>query len=201
MEYVSIDIETTGIDHENNQILEIGAIVEDTEKIEPFDRLYKFHAIVRHDNYYGSAYAINLNQRIFNILSVRETCRNDDEINEYDQKHNIVHVNDIVHKFYCWLLDCTNHNLNINDQIKIIPAGKNFATFDKLFLEKLPDFKKNIKFAHRTIDPATLYCDFLSDNQLPSSEECLKRAGYKPIVSHNALKDAWDVIKILRKKY
>lgn len=203
MEYVSIDIETTGLDSNNHQILEIGAIVEDTNKIRSFDEVSKFHAIVRHDNYYGSAYAINMNQRIFKILSTRESIKNDDEKNKYDRKYNIVHVDEISTKFHHWLFYNTTHNLEYQyySDIKIIPAGKNFGTFDKLFLENLPNFKKKIKFAHRIIDPSTLYCDFHSDNQLPSLEQCLQRAGYDPVITHNALEDAWDVIKVLRKKY
>ena len=32
MRYVSIDIETTGLDRQNDQVLEVGAVIEDTDK-------------------------------------------------------------------------------------------------------------------------------------------------------------------------
>ena len=39
MRYVSCDIESTGLDKENCQILQIGAVVEDTKNILPIDEL------------------------------------------------------------------------------------------------------------------------------------------------------------------
>ena len=71
MEYISIDIETTGLDRENDQVLEIGAIIENTFDPKPFDELPKFHAIILHPRYEGSSYAINMNKRIFQILAQR----------------------------------------------------------------------------------------------------------------------------------
>ena len=47
MRYISIDIETTGLDAETNQILSIGAVVEDTNNLVPFDELPKFHAVIK----------------------------------------------------------------------------------------------------------------------------------------------------------
>ena len=35
MRYISIDLETTGLDSENNQIIEFGAVLEDTNNILP----------------------------------------------------------------------------------------------------------------------------------------------------------------------
>ena len=80
-------------------------------------------------------------------------------------------------------------------------AGKNFGTFDKLFLEKLPWWKKLIQPRQRMIDPAVLCCDWNNDESLPSLNECKKRLDVKGLVTHNALEDAWDVIQVLRKFY
>ena len=43
MKYISIDIETTGLDPENCQILSIGAVIEDTLNQLPFEELPTFH--------------------------------------------------------------------------------------------------------------------------------------------------------------
>jgi hypothetical protein len=80
-------------------------------------------------------------------------------------------------------------------------AGKNFGTFDKLFLEKLPWWKKLIQPKQRFLDPAILCCDWVNDESLPSLNQCKSRLNIKGEVSHNALEDAWDVIQVLRNFY
>ena len=80
-------------------------------------------------------------------------------------------------------------------------AGKNFGTFDKLFLEDLPWWKKIIRTRQRVIDPSILFVDWLEDNALPSLTKCKERGGVEGIVTHNALEDAWDVVELLRKNY
>jgi hypothetical protein len=83
----------------------------------------------------------------------------------------------------------------------ITVAGKNFGTFDKLFLEKLPRWKQLIRTRSRLIDPSVLFVDWKNDNDLPSLNTCKERAGVSGAVSHNALEDAWDVIQVMRKFY
>ena len=85
--------------------------------------------------------------------------------------------------------------------ITISVAGKNFGTFDKLFLEKLVWWKKLIHIRQRIIDPGILFVDWVEDDAVPSLTKCKKRAGFSGEVTHNALEDAWDVIELLRKKY
>jgi len=83
----------------------------------------------------------------------------------------------------------------------ITAAGKNFGTFDKLFLEQIPQWNQVVKFRSRIIDPSILFVDWKTDEQLPSLNECKERSNVPGIVTHNALEDAWDVIQILRTKY
>ena len=75
------------------------------------------------------------------------------------------------------------------------------ATFDKLFLERLPRWKQLIKIRQRIIDPSVLYVNWESDSSLPSMSECKVRAGLPGMVTHNAVEDAWDVIELLRNTY
>ena len=58
MIYVSIDIETSGLDHEKHKVLSIGAIIEDTEKKLPYEECPKFNAIVLQNEIIGSPRAI-----------------------------------------------------------------------------------------------------------------------------------------------
>ena len=83
----------------------------------------------------------------------------------------------------------------------ITAAGKNFGTFDKLFLEQIPRWNQIVKFRSRIIDPSILFVDWKNDEQLPSLNECKERANVPGVVTHNALEDAWDVIQTLRTKY
>ena len=63
MKYVSIDIETTGINKDFCDIIEFGAIIEDTENQKSYDQSPKFHRYLkppRPEGYRGELYAINM---------------------------------------------------------------------------------------------------------------------------------------------
>jgi hypothetical protein len=83
---------------------------------------------------------------------------------------------------------------------KINVAGKNFASFDMLFLNNVPGWLGFIDVRKRILDPAILYFDVNNDDVLPSLDVCKKRANIDGNVSHNALLDAWDIIQVLRNK-
>jgi len=85
--------------------------------------------------------------------------------------------------------------------VRVSMAGKNFATFDRLFLNRLKGFKGFIKMNQRILDPAILYVDWKEDSTLPNLKLCKERAGIEGVVTHKAVEDAWDVIEILRAKY
>jgi hypothetical protein len=91
--------------------------------------------------------------------------------------------------------------LNRRHQIKVNVAGKNFATFDKVFLEKLPGFTDLIRFRQRILDPVTSYADFLHDEEAPGMDKCFTKLGVGHMVSHDAVDDAWGVIQLLRPLY
>ena len=201
MEYISIDIETTGLDRENDLVLEIAAIIENTNNPLPFNEIPKFHAIIRHDRYSGSAYAINMNQRIFKILA--EEPKYGQERMDYQIKHNIVSFNNVVLDFYYWCMkNLTNKPQDNNVPVKSVVAGKNFTDFDKPFLNRLPEWNKYFAFHRRVLDPGTLFTDFMIDQEPPSLEKCLERAGIEDtVVTHFAMEDAWQVVQVLRTKY
>lgn len=183
MKYLSINTETTGLDRENNQIIEFGAIIEDTENPLSFEESEKFHCYVSHKTYLGSAYAINLNQRIFKIL-------------KEGTDPNILCVDNLITQFSKFVFN--------NFRGKVTVAGKNFRDFDYEFIKRLPDWNKyehTINFHRRYIDPANLYWKPQEDSELPNQNECLRRAGINEVVVHTALGDAWQVIQLIRKYY
>jgi hypothetical protein len=215
MIYVSIDIETSGLDHEKHKVLSIGAIIEDTEKKLPYEECPKFNAIVLQNEITGSPRAITMNGGIIQMIG--EYLEGTDETKHLIQTHSdysFYEKEDVIKEFYLWLYvnglgqDTLFYNglegIQINSTTKPITlnvAGKNFGTFDKLFLQELPWWQKLIRTRQRVLDPAILMVDWTNDKSLPNLTQCKERAGVNGIVTHNALEDAWDVIEVLRKFY
>ena len=221
MKYVSIDIETSGLNPDMNNILSIGAIIEDTEKKLPYEELPKFNAIVLQHIIQGSPRAITMNKEIIGMIG--DYLEGDDETkSSMNNQGDFIFCteDDVAQKFYdfLWVNGYMMHveslkTVRIVDgvpfpvfggntpPITINVAGKNFGTFDKLFLEDLPWWKKLIRTRQRVLDPAILFVDWKEDKSLPSLTTCKERANINGIVTHNALEDAWDVIEILRTQY
>lgn len=202
MRYLSIDIETTGLDPKSNQIIEFGAVLEDTKNILPIDQLPTYHAYVTHPggNLTGNVFALNLNAGIIEKLKNQEDLKD---------KYNFVPVGDLAERFLYWLstqgFEIKTQNEGQQNEYKysetLTVAGKNFSGFDRLFLNAVPDFDKMIKIRHRVIDPAILFIDWKNDEMPPSLDDCKVRAGVDGVVTHLAVDDAKDVIKLLRKHY
>lgn len=200
MKYISIDLETTGLDAENNQILEFGAVLEDTNNILPLDDLPTYHAYIKHPggNITGNIFALNLNAGIIANLK-----------NEKDLKdqYNYLNVDELADDFLGWLkiqgleIKAKHHDHGTDYYTTITVAGKNFAGFDRKFINKVPGFSKKIRIRQRVIDPAVLFVDWKEDECLPSLDECKVKAGIDGVVTHLAVDDAMDVIKLLRKSY
>ena len=218
MKYVSIDIETSGLNHDMNHVLSIGAIIEDTNSKLPYEELPKFNAIVLQNNIQGSPRAITMNKEIISLMG--EYLEGTDEVRgilNSNSGYNFYEEDDIVKEFYKFLWSngySTLYSPSTHINGKLTPiidgktkpitlnvAGKNFGTFDKLFLQELPWWQKLIKTRQRVLDPAILCVDWSNDTSLPSLTTCKERMNVEGIVTHNALEDAWDVIEILRKFY
>lgn len=226
MRYISIDIETTGLDPERYNILSIGAIIEDTDTKLPFDTIPKFHVAIKHKEVIGSLYAMNMNRELIDAIARYQDAETQDEKNDLVHMTGMQFLNeeDVVEAFHDFLFlnkitdmtpeEILKSQMKTNYQGLLVPmmtskmkptsitvAGKNFSSFDKRFLERLPRWKQTIRVKQRVIDPAILFIDWKNDDCLPSLGECKKRAKIDGAVSHNALEDAWDVIQLLRKTY
>jgi hypothetical protein len=207
-----------------NHVLSIGAIIEDTNKKLPFEEIPKFNAIVLQNNIQGSPRAITMNKEIISLMG--EYLEGTNEAREVlnSSGYKFYEKDDVIREFYYFLAMNGFGNGNdliesggygqIKDGTKWVPmingstkpitinvAGKNFGTFDKLFLQQLPWWQKLIRVRQRILDPGILFVDWKNDESIPSLFTCKERAGVEGIVTHNALEDAWDVIELLRKKY
>jgi hypothetical protein len=224
MIYVSIDIETSGLDFDMNSILSIGAIIEDTTKKLPFEECPKFNAVILQRNIQGSPRALTMNKNIIELMS--EYLDGNDEVKQNMNTQTgylFLEEEEVVKQFYRFLYEngllgdqsilnsggygeFTNGKWSIafnnaTKPITINVAGKNFGTFDKIFLEELPWWKKLIRIRQRILDPGILFVDWNNDDSVPNLKTCKERCDISGEVTHDALEDAWDVIQILRTKY
>ena len=185
MKYIAIDIETTGLDPETCQILQIGAVIEDTKTQLPIEDLPTFNVYLKRDFIRGTPYALHMNGDIIEKI--------------LDDGSNVIHPSNVTDKFKRWLLiNDYYYSGHPDPKLKIIAAGKNLASFDQPFLERLVNWKSRIEMSHRKIDPAILFVDWENDESLPNLKTCLERAGIKEKVSHDALEDALQIVKLIR---
>ncbi len=176
--YVSIDIETTGLDPETCQTLEIGAVFDDWTL--PIRDLPTFHCYMVHKQIIGTPFGLALNADILRRLS------------DPQPGEDFLLPHEVADAWAAWMGRC-GWDLSTG----ITPAGKNFASFDRQFLKRLPDFEKKVRLHHRTLDPAMLFW-LPSDDKLPDSKTCYERAGMNPKVAHTALEDALAVVQLIR---
>lgn len=188
MKYACIDIETTGLDRDQCQILELAVVLRDTENMEqPLEESLSFRTYIRHDWYEGEPYAIALNARIFKALA------------DYDNGKEVdamVYTEEEAVKSLYEFFGCNGYTPNSNDKISFIAAGKNFGSFDLQFLQRMYGWEDHFRVRSRSLDPAMLWLRE-DDNVPPSLKECLYRAGISKEISHHALEDVYDTIIVL----
>lgn len=214
MRYLSIDIETTGINKDFCDIIEFGAILEDTNDPKPYEECPKFHRYLkpsRPEGYQGELYAINMHcesgiwkelNRLDQLQGKMRRNPNMDDFSpdEFFAAQKLISPRKLLHEFTCFLIENGFENIGKPDEQpkvnlgKVTVAGKCFFAFDWYFLAPL--FGERI--CRRAIDPAIMWWNPLEDEKLPSTPECLKRAGLEASGEHTSLGDAWDVIRLVR---
>lgn len=183
--YVSVDIETTGIDHDYCQVIEIGAVIDNW--VTPLDQLPRFHCYVVHDRIVGEPFALAMNAEILRRIANRNKKEN--------EAYTFLTPEYVAPLFQEWL-DWNGYGRGQ----AFTPAGKNFSGFDRQFLKKLPDFEC-VKIVHRAIDPAMMFWNPDKDKEPPSSKTCMERSAIDGEVAHTALEDALAIIKMVRYRY
>lgn len=185
MKYISIDLETTGLDPKECQIIEFGAVLEDTSTLAKIEHLDYCHYYLRYDRLSGSPFALNMNAEIIRRIA------------SLDSQYPLIRPSELGVRFHNWLLNLSLPVLD-NGKISINAAGKNFAGFDRRFLEQPEyNFFNVVSILHRTIDPAVFFLK-IEDKSVPDMKTCLERAGISKDLSHTAVEDARDVIRLMR---
>lgn len=180
MKYVSIDIETTGTVPHEHQILEFGAVLDDTDwwLTKKVEELPSIRLRFKYDTIRGEPFAIQMNH-----ILIRDMAMMPDELC----------VPADLGPLFAQFLQANNFSTEIN------PAGKNFDTFDRPFLVANQSFLKHVRMRRRALDPALMYLQ-PTDEAVPGMEQCMKRAGfqYDHVLAHTAVYDAQCIVRLLR---
>lgn len=197
MMFLAIDIETTGLDPHKHSITEFAAILTNLRGTEPPKR---FYAYMDPEGMVWSQYCLGLHaQWLSTVLEARKAKK--------WEANNVPIFPDtktLIEKFTQWLfVECSWPVPKDGKWKTLVPAGKNFASFDRRFLDAagFPSM-----FKHRTLDPMMLYVK-PEDDVPPGLDVCKLRAieqGCKfdsPLVAHTAMEDAEDVVKLLHHRF
>ena len=186
MRYVSIDIETLGLDPEWSDTIEFGAVIDNLTS--PLEELPRFHCYITRpgNKYRGEPFAMAMHSKILMRIANRE--------------HGFIYTpHDLLDEvFASWLEEQGMLDKEDDSKKSVSIAGKNFATFDLNFLKRL-GFGQKTKYKHRIIDPGSMFLE-ADDPQVPGLKDCMMRAGVDKEVEHTAVEDALDVIKCIRYK-
>jgi len=154
MKYISIDIETTGLDPEKHQILEFAAVYDDLEQ----SKLLKFHRLIYWEDYVINRDCLKLHEELLK------------EIRDKAAHFETIIIEQLASHFGSWLA-----RIGSGDGYNV--AGKNFAGFDGLFLKKIPSFPK---WHHRVIDVGSMYLE-ADIQRLPGLGEITGAAGHRAL--------------------
>ena len=95
MKYVSIDLETTGLNPETCQIIEFGAVIDDTANPKPLNELPTFHLYIdhmEHNTIRGEPFALSMHSEIFRRIAERDI-----------KKYNFCTEDAVAQYFYSFL--------------------------------------------------------------------------------------------------
>lgn len=190
MKYLSIDLETTGLDESWCQVLEIAAVLADTnDKTTPVESLPTWTCRLWHKRIQGEPYALWLNAELIKDM---DRARKDVE---FATAHRYMHPEKVF-----WTLDEWVKNELGSEYKKIAPAGKNYGTFDSRFLWALPAWCREQLLHRRALDPAAAFI-LPGDERPPDLKTCIERAGltdWDESKHHKAVEDARVVVRLLR---
>lgn len=188
MKYLSIDIETTGLDESWCQVLEVGCVLADTlDTATPVYNLPQWSCRLFHDRVQGEPYALWLNAEL-----IKDMDRARKDMAFADSK-NYIRPGLVFHQMAAWL------GLGLGSQ-KVAPAGKNYGTFDSRFLWALPSWQRERLLHRRVLDPAQAFT-LPEDERPPDLKTCIERAGltdWDESLHHKAIEDAKVVVRLLR---
>lgn len=187
MKLLHLDLETTGLDPLNNQIIEIGMVYDNDSHL-PFEQLPKFHCYVKHPVYKVDAYCMGLHKDMWPKL----------------EKEGIS-LGEAIEKLKIWLYQVGEVELTNTSRRSFTLCGKNVAGFDWQFFKAAgidQHFRREgIVIKHRMLDVGTLWTN-VEDSVIPDLKECCVRAGLgEVVVPHTALGDCELTVGCVRARW
>lgn len=183
MRYVSLDIETTGLEKETCQVLQIAAVIDDL--VTPVESLPHFSLFVEHENLIFEPYALKMHMK-------------SGLLNRWFEDARKLSFDASMRK----MTNFIRNNYPLGPKEKYNFAGKNLQGFDIPFLaglSRLDDDTFLNDISHRVIDPSCGFTDFYSDSGVVNLDKAKARAGImNGAVTHDALADALDVVRVVR---
>jgi oligoribonuclease (3'-5' exoribonuclease) len=199
MRYVAIDIETTGLDPDYCQILQVAAVCDDWPAHRKHDdggelpvaRLPTFEAVLRHEVMHGEPVALNMNAELIGVIGkCPVTDGTSVPVSYRDRTIPAYFVRD---RLFAALGDFLKGYLG---EPPYVAAGRNVAGFD---LQFFPDWARAL-FHYRCLDVSSMAMgaqpSLWQHTRLPSGDKILGHPA-----AHDALLDAWDVIRTVRLLY
>lgn len=169
MRLVALDLETSGRDPQTHQILQLGAVVFDTETRET---LGEFERVVHHSNILGEPVALAMNEKIIRQISKEDA-------------HYWPSVKSQFTEFLCeFALSCYGDHISHRP----VAVGFNVGPFDVAFLNRVTNVPW---FSHRTIELGSLLMPMFGSHAPVASKDAAKMLN-KDDLDHTALQDARD---------
>jgi DNA polymerase III alpha subunit (gram-positive type) len=184
MKVVSIDIETTGLDPNVNDVIQFGACIFDLN--DEFNRssCQQFLRYIWCQDSVWSPQAVIMNADIAKDMMQKRSTGDE----------SVIEPGDLMGDFKYWL---SNRGMPTTKGITV--AGKNFMGFDQRFLlNRIPNWSE-LRIKQRSIDIASHFWE-PGDAELPTLQTCLDRAKISRNVDHTALSDALDVAQLVHMK-
>lgn len=199
MRYVALDIETTGLDPDYCQILQVAAVVDDWpanrtshdgEEL-PIGRLPTFEAILRHEVMHGEPIALTMNAEL--IAAIGKAPVTEGTSVPISYRNRSVPVFFVRDRLFSALAEFLKGALG---EPPYIAAGRNVAGFD---LQFFPDWARAL-FHYRVLDVSSMAMGarpaLWQADRLPSCDKIIDH-----VAAHDAIHDATDVIRTVRKLY
>ena len=173
--YLSIDIETSGLNTEKSHVLQLAAVYDNggpIEELPTFNRVICWPVLT-----WAEITAVNMNKRLMEKA--------------YNNEKGVLSV-DAARFAWKHFLD------SLALEGKFFAAGKNVASFDIPILKNHTNLFDMSRISHRVLDPGSMYSE--NFDHIPNLNEINKITGRKE-VSHDALDDAMDVVYAIRYKW
>ena len=188
--YLSLDTETTGLNEDRIQILQIGAVL-DFSPLVPVDELPKFDVVIEYSHFeYSEPFAMQMNAGLLKRIAAKDHTT--------PLKYALTDLLYFIEQSR-GLIRSYNKKYGDDNLDKVQIAGKNIAWDLYTIKRNLKEYNLinqwNKSVQHRNIDVGSMYWPRFG--YTPSLGDINKITG-RDEVSHDAISDAHDVIEAIR---